>query len=122
MGIGTDLADIAPFRQRPFADNPGFYRLTFTEAEQEYCLSRPDPAPHWAARFAAKEAAVKALSALVVAVPQVEVTRDPSGAPGLRLVSRRGEALPALPPLRLWVSLSHGADIAVAFVVVTVEG
>lgn len=121
-GIGTDLADIAPFRGRPFQDRPSFYRLVFTEAERDYCLARPDPAPHWAARFAAKEAAVKALAGQArVAIPQIEVIRSPEGVPSLRLVSRRGEDLPDLAGLRLRVSLSHGTDFALAFVVAVTD-
>ena len=120
VGIGTDIADIDPFRARPYAGHASFYRLVFTEAERDYCLAQPDPAPHWAARFAAKEAAVKALGARV-AVPQVEVVRPAGEPPALRLASRRGEALPVLPDLRLLVSLSHGIDCALAFVVAVTE-
>src|SRR5438067_67424 len=84
VGIGVDLTDIAEFTRLPFDPNRPFYRRVFTAAEISYCLSQADPARHFAARFAAKEAAVKAFRSVVeLGYWQIEVVRDEVGAPNL---------------------------------------
>ena len=59
-GIGIDLEDISRFRNLPFISNRRFYEKIFTEEEIQYCLSKSDPAQHFAVRFCAKEAFIKA--------------------------------------------------------------
>lgn len=61
-GIGTDIVDIARFRNLPYMENRHFYDNIFTENESKYCLGFEDPYPHFAARFAAKESIIKALT------------------------------------------------------------
>ncbi len=60
-GIGVDLAGIPRMRQVVERWQDRFLRRVFTEGEIAYCQRRHDPIPHLAARFAAKEAALKAL-------------------------------------------------------------
>lgn len=60
-GIGTDMCDIGRFRDLPYGENLHFYESIFTPNECVYCLSYEDPYPHFAVRFAAKEAVIKAL-------------------------------------------------------------
>ena len=60
MMIGVDLIEIDRV-ERALARYPGFKDRCFTKAEQAYCDSRANPAQHYAARFAAKEAVGKAL-------------------------------------------------------------
>ena len=60
-GIGVDLAQIPRLRRVVERWNDRFLRRVFTEAEIAYCRRRRDPIPHLAARFAAKEATLKAL-------------------------------------------------------------
>ena len=94
----------------------------FTEDELAYARSRHSPWPHLAARFAAKEAALKALRsglAGAMAFSDVEVTRDAAGAPGLVFhgavaEAARREGVPAAS-----VSLSHTAEQAIAVVVLS---
>jgi holo-[acyl-carrier protein] synthase len=91
----------------------------FTAGELAYARSRTSPWPHLAARFAAKEAALKALRsglAGAMAFNQVEVTRDAAGAPGLVFHGAvadavRREGVPAAS-----VSLSHTSEQAMAVV------
>ncbi len=59
-GIGIDIEDISRFRDFPFALNKCFYEKIFTEEEIQYCLAKADPAQHFAVRFCAKEAFIKA--------------------------------------------------------------
>ena len=60
MSVGVDLIEIERIR-RALERYPDFRERCFTEAERAYCDSRPNPAQHYAARFAGKEAVGKAL-------------------------------------------------------------
>jgi len=124
VGVGVDVVDVADFERIAFDSNPRFYSRCFTEAEISYCRSRSVPARHFAARFAAKEAAVKAASGITTLLPwQFEVTRSASGSPSLRL--RDGmdpEQQSLLAGHRAYVSLSHGEALATAVVVLCKEG
>lgn len=62
LGIGSDIVENARIAQLYKAHGKRFLKRVFTEEECEYALSHRDPIPYLAARFAAKEAAVKALS------------------------------------------------------------
>jgi holo-[acyl-carrier protein] synthase len=120
IGIGVDTADIAEFEALPFDQNTPFYSRLFSADEIAYCRSQASAARHFAARFAAKEAAVKALSGVVqLGYWQVEVVRNVAGAPALRFWNhdRTGPAA-ELDPYRSLVSLSHTDAFATAFVVV----
>lgn len=93
-----------------------FLDRIFTEAEQAYCRSR---VPNLAARFAAKEATMKALGTGVrgVSWKDIEVVRAKSGAPSLRLCGRALERYLSLGIFDLALSLSHSREYAVAMVV-----
>jgi holo-[acyl-carrier protein] synthase len=89
----------------------------FDPAEVSYCDQMADPWQHYAARFAAKEATMKALGtgwSEGVAFSDIVVVRDGNGTPRIEL---RGEAARRLDGGRLCLSLAHAGDIAVAFVV-----
>ena len=59
-GIGIDIITISRFRKKKFSINKKFYENIFAENEIKYCLKHKDPYPHFAGRFAAKEAIIKA--------------------------------------------------------------
>jgi holo-[acyl-carrier protein] synthase len=85
--------------------------------EMAYCDTFAEPAIHYAARFAAKEAAVKALGtgfAGDVGFADVEVTRLASGQPQLRFHGGAARRVAALGVTQAWVSLTHTGDHAVA--------
>ncbi len=63
-GVGTDIVSVERFRRAGARWGDRFFTRVFTDAELAYCRARKDPYPHLAARFAAKEAVIKALSAL----------------------------------------------------------
>ncbi len=123
VGIGLDLTEIAEFERLPFETNQAFYRRMFTDAEIAYCRAQASPARHFAARFAAKEAAVKAFSAVApLGYWQIEVTRLPSGGPALRVLTDDRAVLDdSFNAYRPLVSLSHTDILAAAFVVVYAE-
>lgn len=118
-GIGTDVVSVSRM-QEVLRRTPAFAGGVFSAAERADCDARRAPALHYALRFAAKEAFLKALGLGVfggVALPEVEV-RCASGRSRLALgpsaaaaLGRRGGAAPHL-------SLSHGGDAALAVVVV----
>jgi holo-[acyl-carrier protein] synthase len=117
IGIGIDLVDIARFRQ-VIARRPGIVARVFCDAEQATVAARIDPAPGLAARFAAKEAAMKALGVGIGAVDfrELEVVSASSGAPSMVLSGRAAERAEALGVTSVLVSLSHTDDCAGAIV------
>jgi holo-[acyl-carrier protein] synthase len=94
-----------------------FVRRVFTEIEIAYCRSRRDPVPHFAARFAAKEAAMKALGAglsLGVRWRDLEVRRERGQAPRLLMHGRSREIGLARGGRAMLVALTHEGDYALA--------
>jgi holo-[acyl-carrier protein] synthase len=117
IGIGTDLVGVRRFAAI-LDRTPGFARRVFTEAEQVTDAGAPRSAVSLAARFAAKEAAGKALGAARTAkFLDCEVVITESGQPALRVSGALAEAAQRL-GVRSWhVSLTHDADLAAAIVV-----
>src|SRR5690348_9063916 len=93
----------------------------FTEGEAEYALARAEPALHFAARAAAKEATYKALSgnhlARAVGWREIEVCLREDGAPFLMLHGRAQERAAEMGVGRALISLTHSKSAAVAVVV-----
>jgi holo-[acyl-carrier protein] synthase len=119
VGLGLDVVDIARI-QRVLASAHGarFVERTFTAGERAFCDARRDRATHYAARFAAKEAAFKALGVPEgIGFHDVEVLRE-EGAPGLRLSGAAERAAAAAGAWRLHVTLTHDGGVAVAAVIV----
>jgi holo-[acyl-carrier protein] synthase len=117
-GVGVDAVDVARFRL-VLARRPRLADRLFTEAERSYAASGKDPGSRLAARFAAKEAVLKALGVGIGAADfrEVEVVRDDSGAPRLAL-GGRAATLATARGVRFWhLSLSHTELVAVASVV-----
>jgi holo-[acyl-carrier protein] synthase len=117
-GVGVDAVDVARFRL-VLARRPGLARRLFTDAERSYAESGKDPGSRLAARFAAKEAVLKALGVGIGAADfrEVEVVRGDDGAPHLSL-DGRAATLATARGVRWWhISLSHTDLVAVASVV-----
>src|SRR5262245_65528751 len=94
-----------------------FVDRVFTEDEIAYCRSRRDPAPHFAARFAAKEAGFKALGTglqMGVRWRELEVRRERQQAPTLVLSGRAREIGLGRGGSRMLLSLTHEGDYALA--------
>ena len=116
-GIGIDLVPISRMRQVMERWQERFVTRVFTPAEIAYCRSRRDPAPHFAARFAAKEAGLKALGTglrLGVSWRELEVRRERGGPPILVLRGRSREIARARGADRMLLALSHDGDYAIA--------
>lgn len=114
-GIGIDLVEVSRVREMLDKHGPRFKERTFTSGEIAYCDSCADPAIHYAARFAAKEAAAKALGTGLwnegVNWTDIEVVRKDSGRPVLVL---HGAAKQHAGESACLVSLTHTRDLAMA--------
>lgn len=118
VGVGIDVTPISRMAEALARHGGRFEVKVFTAGERADCRVSPLPAQHFAARFAAKEAAVKACPVLRGQSWQdVEVVREADGRPRLRLHGPAADAVARLGATRLHVSLSHAADSAVAVVV-----
>ena len=118
IGIGIDATDISRISNAIERYGDRFLHRVFTDGEIAYCTRRRNPVPHLAARFAAKEAAVKALGAPAgYRFHDCEVVAAADGRPSLRVTGVLADAAGAL-GVRAWhVSLTHDAGIAAAIVV-----
>ena len=109
-GIGIDLLEI-PRLERALERHPRLAERVFTEDERAYAAARARPGRHLAARFAAKEAVIKALGGGDFGPASVEITGE--GPPGVRLHGRAAELARAR-GVRLSVSLTHSRENAAA--------
>ena len=123
VAAGIDLTSVSQVRQslRDFGDK--YLHRVFTPIEITDCCQSHDPAPHLAARFAAKEATIKALM-VEDAQPHwtsIEVRRHPSGWCDIHLTGKAAQLAEAKGIDRFAVSLSHEGDLAAAVVVATTK-
>lgn len=124
VGLGVDIVEIG--RMRKILDRtPSFARKVFTEAEQAYCNAKANPATHYAARFAAKEAVCKALGTGILVdgmhMTDVEVVRDHRGKPAVALHGRMKEIAEEQGVLDVPLSLTYTHSVAVANAVVITQ-
>jgi holo-[acyl-carrier protein] synthase len=116
-GIGVDLVKIPRMREVIARWQERFLRRVFTEGEIAYCRARRDPVPHFAARFAAKEAGMKALGTglrLGVKWRELEVCRERGEAPTLVLHGRSRELSLARGGRHMLLALTHDGEYALA--------
>ena len=114
--VGIDLIEIERL-ERALERRPGLADRVFHPGELSFAESRRRPGRHLAARFAAKEAALKALGIGGFGLRDIEVTGGGDGPPALRLHGRAAEAAERI-GAELEVSLTHSRDLAAAVVVV----
>jgi holo-[acyl-carrier protein] synthase len=118
IAIGADLCSVSRMRAA-LSRTPTLADRVFTREERAYCERRRDPAERYAARFAAKEAVLKAMGAGLGACSfrEIEVRRAESGAPSLVLHGAAVTLAAGCGVHGLRLSLSHDRDIAFAVVV-----
>jgi holo-[acyl-carrier protein] synthase len=118
LGVGVDLSPIDRMQAAIGRHEGRLEARLFTDGERAYCRARALPAQHYAARFAAKEAAVKACAALRGQEwHAVEVVSGADGAPRLLLHGEAARAAAQAGVRQLHLSLSHAGGAAIAFVV-----
>lgn len=123
-GTGIDIVDISRFERFVREDNQPLFRRVFSQGENAYCATKKRPAQHFALRFAAKEAFLKALGTGLsdgLSWRDMEVVNDPAGKPELRLYGRAEELFGQKGLSRIFLSLSHDGNYAVASVILEGE-
>jgi holo-[acyl-carrier protein] synthase len=118
VGLGIDVASVERIRVALERFGERFWQRILTEGERADLASRPDRALALAGRFAAKEAAAKALGGQPdVWWHDVEVRPDPRGAPQLAYLGPGRVHADRLAVRRIFVSITHDAGVAAAVVV-----
>ncbi|GIX07601.1 MAG: holo-[acyl-carrier-protein] synthase [Candidatus Poribacteria bacterium] len=120
---GVDITEVERVRAALERWGERFENRVFTEAERAYCRSKRFPWINYAARFAAKEAAMKALGTGWNGVhwKEIEVVREPSGKPNLRFHGRALERFQRMGGVGARLSLSHTDQLAIAYVLLLFE-
>lgn len=122
-GIGVDMLEISRM-ERVIERRPNFLLRVFTEEERAYCERCARPAEHYAARWAAREAVVKALGCGFgngVGIRDVSVTRDERGAVRARLTGGAAKVALEQGVVEVALSISYTRDVAVANAVAVTE-
>jgi holo-[acyl-carrier protein] synthase len=119
-GIGTDIVAIERFQRFVDSSNTSLLQRVFTERERSVCFARKDSASCFAARFAAKEAFLKALGTGLrngISWQDMEIVLNDMGKPELLLTGRAREIFAQQGLGSVFLSLSHDGGTAVAMVV-----
>jgi holo-[acyl-carrier protein] synthase len=120
LGVGNDILEVARIQRELEQDEPNLRDRLFSPAEIAYCEGKRHPAQHYAARFAAKEAFLKALNTGLrngLTWKDVEVHHGAGGAPELVLSGAARELAEQRGIERTFLSLSHTSSLAMASVV-----
>lgn len=119
---GVDLVHVPRIARLLEEHGPRFLSRVFTQAEADYALSTSNPPEKLAARFAAKEAAFKALQTgwpIDIAWTDAHVIRLPSGAPTLQLEGALDRIAKSKGVTHWFLSLSHAGEYAFASAIAT---
>jgi holo-[acyl-carrier protein] synthase len=120
FGIGTDLVDVERVAEK-MEKKEGFRELVFSAHEIAHCETMGHKYEHYAARFAAKEAFLKALGTgwrNGTAFNEIEIYNDREGKPELRLLDTTANTIAGLNLGKISVSLSHVKTMACAMVII----
>jgi len=120
VGTGVDITEVDRIEAAVKRFGDRFLKRVFTPAEVRYCMGKPNAAERLAARFAAKEAGMKAIGTGLrhgVTWQDVEVLRLPGQRPVLQFSGKAAEFAARLGCKRTHLSLSHTAEQAIAHVI-----
>jgi len=120
VGTGVDIAEVGRIRAAWERFGERFLKRVFTPEEARYCLGKPNAAERLAARFAAKEAGMKAIGTGLrhgITWHDVEVVRLPGQRPILKFSGKAAEFAARLGCKRTHLSLSHTTGQAIAYVI-----
>ena len=104
--VGIDIVKINRFKSLPYEENKRFYHKIFNDLEIDYCISFKDPYPHFAGRFAIKEAVIKSTNKKLN-LKDIEIFQEES-----RIKIKIKEKL-----FLSRISLSHDGDYAIAITI-----
>ncbi len=125
LGTGIDIVECLRIAQMIERHGELFITRVYTDHEIEYCSARKAATQHYAGRWAAKEAVLKALGTgwrRGISWRDIEIRNDKSGAPTVRLRGGARDVMKAADVARLHVTISHCRSFAVAYVVAEGEG
>src|SRR5215813_15273230 len=120
VGSGIDIAEVPRIAEAIARHGERFLRRVFTAGEQRYCDSKANRIERYAARFASKEAAMKALGTgwnYGVRWRDCEVVRKPGGRPTMHFHGKAGEFAAKLGVKNIALSISHTEEQAIAQVI-----
>ncbi len=120
LGIGTDLIEVERVMEK-MEKKAGFKELVFSPHEIAYCEAMAFRYEHYAARFAAKEAFLKAIGTgwrSGTAFNEIEIYNDAEGKPGIRFLGNTATTIEKLNTGKIFVSLSHLKTVAHAIVII----
>jgi holo-[acyl-carrier protein] synthase len=120
VGTGIDIAEVPRIAESIERFGQRFLRRIYTEGEIQYCDSKANRVERYAARFAAKEAAMKALGtgwSRGVRWRDIEVVRQPGGRPNIKFHGKAAEFAAKLNARNVALSLSHTPEQAIASVI-----
>jgi len=120
VGTGIDIAEVPRIGESIERFGHRFLRRIYTEGEIQYCDSKANPVERYAARFAAKEAAMKALGtgwSRGVRWRDIEVVRQPGGRPTIKFHGKAAEFAAKLSAKNVALSISHTKEQAIASVI-----
>ncbi|HMT29231.1 MAG TPA: holo-ACP synthase [Bacteroidia bacterium] len=119
-GIGIDMIETDRVGEK-IAKNEGFREYVFTPVEIAYCEMKANKAEHYAARFAGKEALLKALGVGFsggLALNEIEISGDENGKPEITFTGETAKKIKESGELKIHISLSHLKNIASAMVII----
>lgn len=122
LGHGIDVVSVPRIAEMLARHADRFIERCFTPEEARYCAGRKAAAEHFAARFAAKEAFLKAVGTGLttgISWTEIEVARAPTGRPSLALTGSAQARFDALGATGVLLSLSHTHELAAASVIIT---
>ena len=120
LGIGTDLFDVERMKSR-LNNQPPFIDGIFTDNEINYCNQFKNKAERFAARYAAKEAFLKALGTgwrYGITFKDINIVNDELGKPGIELSGKAKDIADKLKVTSIHLSMSHTNSLANAFVII----
>jgi holo-[acyl-carrier protein] synthase len=129
IGIGNDLAHVDIFVEELLKHDSPFLESTFTLKEMEYCKNSAVPASQsLAARFAAKESFLKAISPLMskikseltiknINLKDIEIIKKSTGAPQIKLYNHLKKLSESMGILEIWITISHDGNYGLATVI-----
>ena len=105
--MGVDIEETKRFSTNTYNNHKTFYKKIFTENEIRYCLSKVNPHLHFAVRFCAKEAAIKAIDDRKISLQDIEIKIEKNKQKIILPLGLKGN-----------VSMSHTKNIAIATVII----
>ena len=117
FGTGLDIIEIDRIKNSIEKYSPKFEQRVFTSSEISYCKSQGDPAKHFAARFAVKEAVSKCLGTGITGAlgfQDMEIIHEDTGKPVLNMIGKGKELFQKLKLKSIHISISHDSTYAIA--------